>query len=1021
MRAEYKQVTVLFADVVRSMDMAYTLGAERLREIMAEVFGCSSMVVERYGGTIDKFTGDGLMAVFGAPVALEDHAFRACLASLDIQHEVERCAVDVERRDGIALRLRIGLNSGEVVAGEIGTGPSSYTTIGEQVGLAQRMESVAPPGGVMLSQSTASLVAGVATLGDAESVRIKNVATPVIARRLLTVRSTRGRRSRQLSTLVGRDWELSSIVGVLDQLVEGRGRVVGVVGPPGIGKSRLVAEAVSAAEGRGIKVFTTYCESHTREISFHVVARLLRDVFEIEHVADDAARAAVKTRLVDADAEDLLLLNDLLGIPDSEVGLPDIDPDARRRRISALLSAAALARSAPTVYVLEDAHWIDQVSESMIAEFGAVIGRSRSLLLFTFRPEYDGLLNRLPSSQRIALAPLFDSESVVLATELLGSDASVTPLVQQITATAAGNPFFAEELVRDLAERGVVDGTPGTYRCAVDSAIIRVPASLQAVIAARIDRLTLTSKRLLNAAAVIGHRFDASLLVALVDVAGVDDLLKAELIDQVAFTPRAVYAFRHPLIRTVAYESQLRSDRVRLHERLAAALEGMNTADENAALIAEHFEAAGDMGSAYDWHMRAAASAASRDIRASRTSWERARRAADLLSSDRPDTIPMRIAPRMLLCANAWREWGGSTDGLFAELSELCVGSADAVSRVIGMAGRVTALIFEDRFAEASRVASDLVDSTDTIGDPSLALATLPAASNAKLQSGEPIEGLRLAQRTIELAEGDATRGGIFLGSPLAFAMTLRGANRLCLGISGWRADFDAAIEMSRGLDATTYAAGILFKYAFPIHNGASRTDEVALRDSAEAVSASERASDDFALGATQLARGMVLIDQPPSRRAEALDWLDRYRQTAARQRVSVDWVRWVDTELVKEKLRRGDVDGAVELARKNCDAMFACGEMTSRGPAVSALVEALMKRGTARDRAEARFAVDGLAAVPTDPGYVLHVLPLLRLRALLAEADGNEAEYVDYRDRYRVMANDLGFEGHMSVAAAMK
>ena len=184
-RAEYKQVTVLFADVVHSMDIAAAVGAERLREIMAELVDRAAAVVQRYGGTVDKFTGDGIMAVFGAPVALEDHAVRACLAALGVQEEAKQLAVEVRERDGVDLQLRVGLNSGEVIAGEIGSGPFGYTAVGEQVGMAQRMESVAPPGGVMLSASTARLVEGAATLGDAELVQIKGADEPVPARRLL--------------------------------------------------------------------------------------------------------------------------------------------------------------------------------------------------------------------------------------------------------------------------------------------------------------------------------------------------------------------------------------------------------------------------------------------------------------------------------------------------------------------------------------------------------------------------------------------------------------------------------------------------------------------------------------------------------------------------------------------------------------------------------------------------------------------------------------------------------------------
>src|SRR3984957_8102469 len=227
--AEYKQVTVLFADVVHSMDIAAAVGAERLREIMAELVGRAADVVQRFGGTVDKFTGDGIMAVFGAPAALEDHAVRACLAALAIQEEAKRLGVEVQDRDSIELQLRVGLNSGQVIAGEIGSGPFGYTAIGEQVGMAQRMESVAPPGGVMITESTARLVENASVLGEPELVRIKGADVPVPARLLLAIATGRGPRRRE-TRFVGREWEMDALAGILSRSINGNGGVVGVVG-----------------------------------------------------------------------------------------------------------------------------------------------------------------------------------------------------------------------------------------------------------------------------------------------------------------------------------------------------------------------------------------------------------------------------------------------------------------------------------------------------------------------------------------------------------------------------------------------------------------------------------------------------------------------------------------------------------------------------------------------------------------------------------------------------------------------
>jgi class 3 adenylate cyclase len=262
------QPAVLFADVVHSMDIAAAVGSERLREIMAQLVGRAKEVVQRYDGTVDKFTGDGIMAVFGAPVALEDHAVRACLAAAGVQDEAKQIAVTVRERDGVDLQLRVGLNSGEVVAGEIGSGALGYIAVGEQVGMAQRMESAAPPGGVMLSASTARLVDGAAYLGESELVQIKGADATVPARRLLGMGDGHRAVGRAESNLVGRRWEMSAIEGLLDLAVDGYGVVVGVVGSPGIGKSRLVREVAAMATARGVDVFTAFCESHTSDIRF---------------------------------------------------------------------------------------------------------------------------------------------------------------------------------------------------------------------------------------------------------------------------------------------------------------------------------------------------------------------------------------------------------------------------------------------------------------------------------------------------------------------------------------------------------------------------------------------------------------------------------------------------------------------------------------------------------------------------------------------------------------------------------
>jgi adenylate cyclase len=1018
--AEYKQVTALFADVVRSMQIAAAVGAERLREIMTELVNRATVVVERYGGTVDKFTGDGIMALFGAPVALEDHAFRACLAALNIQNETELLAAEVQCRDKVALQLRVGLNSGQVIAGEIGSGPMGYTAIGEQVGMAQRMESVAPPGGVMLSESTARLVKEAAVLGEPELVHIKGADTPVPARRLLAIGDHEPSR-RSESPLVGRTWEMSTVTAILEEAIGGAGCVVNIMGPAGIGKSRLVSESAALAAGRGVPVFTTYCESHTRDIAFHAVARLLRAGFGASDLDDRAARAAIRAEVPDADPQDLLLLDDLLGIRDAAVGLPDIAPDARRRRLTALVNAVSLARQTPGVYVVEDAHWIDEVSESMLADFLGVIPQTPALVLITYRPEYHGSLSRVSGAQTIALRPLSDAQTSALAAELLGSDASISGLAALIGTRAAGNPFFAEEIVRDLAERGLLRGQPGAYLLRGDVADVSVPATLQATIAARIDRLDATAKRTLNAAAVIGSRFDADLLTSMIDRPDVAPLIEAELVDQVRFFPRAEYGFRHPLIRTVAYESQLKSDRAALHRRLAAAIEHRDPAssDENAALIAEHLEAAGDLRAAFDWHMRAGTWSTNRDIAAAQTSWRRARRVADALPDVDPDRASMGIAPRTLLAGSAWRVGGSGADTGFDELRDLCTAAGDQVSLAIGMTGQVMAQFLNAHRREASHLATEHTALLESIGDPTLTIGLSFAALVAKHETAEMAEVLRLAQHVIDLADGDPTAGNLFIGSPLAVAMVFRGAARWCLGIPGWRDDFAQAAAMA-AVDPLSLAGVMFYTYVLAIPNGVLLPDATALRETADALELAERSGDEFALHTSRSARGITLAHLDGGEREAGFALLAQVREAALQGRFTLQVVPVVDTHLAQQKASSGDLDGAIRLARAVLEDLFDSGGAVWSVLATTVLVEALLRRGTDGDRQDAQAEIDRLAAVPTDTGFVLHEIPLLRLRALLARARGDAAGYREFRDRYQAKATRCGFEGHMALTEAM-
>jgi class 3 adenylate cyclase len=1021
--AEYKQVTFLFADVVRSMELAVNLDMERLREIMTEVVEHSAALARRYGGTVE-YNGDGVMALFGAPVALEDHAFRGCLAALAIQDEANRLAAEVQHRDGVALQLRVGLDSGRVIAGEIGSGSLGYAATGEHVGMAQRMESAAPPGAVMLSESTAQLVEHTVTMAEPEWVHINGSDEPVRARRLISVGPRRAPISRTEASLIGRRWEMAALEALVDRTIGGNGGLVSVVGPPGIGKSRVAREAAALAAARGADVHWTYCESHASDVPFDVVTRLLRTASGVADLDDQAARARAHEQVPDADPQDLLLLDDLLGIADPDVPLPQIDPDARRRRLTGLLNSVTLARTEPVLYIIEDTHWIDEVSESLVADLLTVFPRTPSMVLITYRPEYDGVLTRVHGGQTIALAPLGDSDTAALLGELLGSDPSVRELAAIVAERAAGNPFFAEEMVRELAQRDVLAGERGAYICRADVAEVTVPATVQAAIEARIDRLNTPAKRTLNAASVIGARFNAELLAALGIDAVVDELLSAELIDQVRFTPSAEYAFRHPLILAVAYESQLKSDRAELHRRVAAAIESRDpaAAEENAALIAEHLETAGDRHAAYGWHMRAATWATNRDINAARLSWERAQKIADASPADDPDGVAMRIAPRTMLCAIAWRVHMTVVGARFEELRELCAAAGDKASLAIGMAGLVADHAYQDRVRDASQLASEAWALAESIGDPTLAVGLSLGAIYAKFESGELSDMLRWSQRVIDVADGDPSKGNFMIGSPLAVACATRAIARYCLGHPGWRDDIRHGLAMAHSADPASYAVVVGYVYWPGIPAGVLAADDRIVREIEDALRIAERSSDDVAVAQAQGSLGLALVHRDTAaERARGQELLAEASDAFLRGGHNLADLPGFNVYSARERARRGDPDEAIPLMRAAVDHLFREGHLLWWGvPATSVLVQTLLDRGAEGDVAEAEAAIERLAAAPADDGLAMRDIWLLQLRALLAGARSDVMGYRDYRDRYRAMAESLGFEGHIAWAEAM-
>ncbi len=552
-----------------------------------------------------------------------------------------------------------------------------------------------------------------------------------------------------------------------------------------------------------------------------------------------------------------------------------------------------------------------------------------------------------------------------------------------------------------------------------------MPATVQAAIEARIDRLTNPAKRTLNAAAVIGARFEADLLAALGIDAVFDELLGAELIDQVRFTPSAEYAFRHPLIRAVAYESQLKSDRAELHRRVAAAIESHDpaAADENAALIAEHLETAGDLHAAYQWHMRAATWATYRDVAATRQSWERAEAIADALPAEDPTRTAMRIAPRTMLCGIAWRVQVNVAGDRFEELRELCTAAGDKASLAIAMAGLVIDHGFRGRIREASRLASEAWALIESIGDPTLTVGLSFPVIYAKAHSGEWSDVLRWSQRAIDLAEGDPSLGNFIFGSPLALAFTTRALARYCLGRPGWPDDLRRGVTMARSADPLSYAMVVAYVYFPGIPLGALAAHDPAVREIEDVLPIVERSGDDMAsLVFGRAIPGLALVHRhTDADRDHGQKLLEDASDVILRRGHSLSELRLINAYLAREMARRGDRDEAIPLMRAAVDELVREGQLLSWGiPATGVLVETLLERGTEGDVVEAEVAIERLAAAPADDGLAIRDIWLLRLRALLARSRGDDVAYRDLLGRYRAMAESLGFEGHIAWAKAM-
>lgn len=673
LEGQRKHVTVLFVDVKGSMQLAGQIDAELLHDIMDRFFAVLSEGIHRFQGTINQFTGDGIMALFGAPIAHEDHAQRACYASLYLNDELRRYSAELKRSLGITFSVRMGLNSGEVVVGSIGDDlRMDYTAQGHTVGLAARMEQLADPGTIYLSHETQCLVAGYFHLRSLGEFEIKGLEVPVEVYDLQGIGPLRSRldrsHARGLTTFVGRDEEMHVLETALERTMKGNAQVVGVIAEAGIGKSRLCLEFAKRCRARGIKVREAHAQAHGQLTPFLPVLEMLRGLFGIETNEDpgDARRkiAGATLLLEPALVEGLPLLFEFLGVPDPDKDPLPLDPDARQRRLLGIITRLLHAknRQESSVFLLEDLHWLDSSSELFLEKLVESIAGTQTMLLINFRPDYHAPWMNRSYYQQLPLTPL-DEESVSkFLRHLLGTDPSLQDLPREIHARCDGNPFFIEEVVQSLVDTGNLTGSRETYRLVTPVEHISVPQTVHSVLDARIDQLQETEKQVLQAAAIVGNRFSEELLLRILNLSEVElttalqTLTRLEFIFECALYPSAEYAFIHPLTQEVAYRCQLREGRTRIHGRVACALEEMypSKLDELSALLAHHFEEAGQTLRAAHWHQRAAEWIGLRNISEAYCHW---RIVLALIGdeADTPERVRFGLTARIWLLQLAWR------------------------------------------------------------------------------------------------------------------------------------------------------------------------------------------------------------------------------------------------------------------------------------------------------------------------------------------------------------------------------
>jgi class 3 adenylate cyclase/tetratricopeptide (TPR) repeat protein len=773
LEGERKHVTVLFADLKGSMELLADRDPEEARRILDPILHQMMEAVHRYEGTVNQVMGDGIMALFGAPIAHEDHAVRACYAALRMQESVKQYGEDVRRREGIFPRIRVGLNSGEVVVRSIASDLQvDYTAVGETTHLAARVEQAASPGSTLITGATLQLVEGYVRVSSLGPVKVKGRSTPVEVYEL-TEATARSRfqalAGRGLAKFVGRSAEIEQLTTALEQSRMGRGHTVAVVGEAGMGKSRLIWQFAHSQRTKGCLILETAAVSYGRATSYLPVSQLLRAYFHLDGREDSRqVREKVVGRVLALDRTLEPTLAALLALLDPPVEEPEwqaLEPIERRQRTIDAVVRILLRESQvqPLLLVVEDVHWADPETQAVVDHLAEASANARVLLLLSYRPDHEHGWGGRDRGRQLRVEPLPPTDSQELLGVLLGDDSSLGGVKQLLVDRAQGNPLFLEQTVRALVETHALAGEPGAYRLTAPIQAIQVPASVQSLLAARIDRLPPEEKRLFQAAAVIGHEVSFTLLQAVAgepeqDVRRSLAHLEARgFLQETSLFPDLEYTFRHALAQEVAYAALLQQHRRELHGRIVEVIELLH-----ADRLAEHVERLayhalrGELwDKAVTYSREAAVRAAMRSAyRESMTSFEEALRALGRLPDSpaaRAQAIDLRLDSRVVLAPL------GEYDRILhymqaAEVLARELGDQRRLGLVLADMGARLRNVGEHRRAlEASRQALAIAGE---LGEPDLQLEAKYRLAQAHFAVGDLKEATSLFEETVDAFAG---------------------------------------------------------------------------------------------------------------------------------------------------------------------------------------------------------------------------------------------------------------------------